>query len=88
MRLAALELGITVTAFVRLALRLGLRHLAMEKQSRRYVSDTFLFWRAIKRWAHVKLHATNHLTIPDIRRYLYSSFPPEMRWGMILQQAV
>lgn len=80
-RLAALELKITVSAFIRLALRFYLRYFAMEKQSRRYPNDAKLFWLGIKRWITITLHAVNELSLPDYRRYVHQSFPPEYRWG-------
>ncbi|GAB4434038.1 MAG: hypothetical protein OHK0011_17150 [Turneriella sp.] len=79
-RLAALELGVTVSAFIRLALRFYLRYFAMEKHSPRYPTDNLLFWRGIKRWAQIQQHARNHLTLPATRRYLYLSFPPTAWW--------
>lgn len=80
-RLASLELKITVSAFIRLALRFYLRYFAMEKHSRRYPTDAILFWKAIKRWIAITLYATNEFSLPDTRRYIYQSFPPDYRWG-------
>jgi hypothetical protein len=81
LRLAAIELGVTVSALIRLTLRLYLRHTAMEKQNQRHVSDAFLFWNAIKRWIKIPLFAYNDYSLPAERRYLYQSFPPKSRWG-------
>jgi hypothetical protein len=80
LRLAALELGISVSAFIRLALRIYLRYLAMDLRSGRAVSDALLFWKAIKRWFKIPTSATNHLSLPARRSYFYQSFPPEYRW--------
>ncbi len=81
LRLAALQLGISVSGLIRLALRFYLRYFAMEIHSRRYVSDACLFWKGIKRWISIPLIAINGLSVPDQRRFLFQSFPPELRWG-------
>jgi hypothetical protein len=47
-RVAAMDLGITMSAFVRLALELYLDMLAMEKQSKPYVTDAHLTENAIR----------------------------------------
>lgn len=80
-RIMALELGITVSAFIRLAVRLYLRFLAMEKQSRRYPDDKELFWRAIKIWLEVRFCPQVEDNSPLFLRHLPLSFPPEWRWG-------
>lgn len=77
LRLAALRLRISVSAFIRLALRLYLNSIAMENQSKRKVTDDMLYWLGIKRWCRIPLEAT---AIPIRRRYLFLSFPPEWRW--------
>jgi hypothetical protein len=81
LRLAAIEMGVTVSALIRLTLRLYLRRLAMEKHSKRHVSDAFLFWYAIKRWAKITLFACNDYALPAERQYVYQSFPAEWRWS-------
>lgn len=81
LRLAAIQLGISVSALVRIALRLYLRRLAVEVHSRRYVTDACLFWRGIKRWIAIPLTAANDLTLPTLRNFTFHSFPPELRWG-------
>jgi hypothetical protein len=49
LQLAAVELGISVSALIRITLRLYLRRLAAEIHSRRYITDACMFWRGIKR---------------------------------------
>ena len=77
LRLAALRLRISVSAFIRLALRMYLRRLAMENHSKRVVSEEALYWLGIKRWYQIPLTA---YTTPLSQRYLFLSFPPELRW--------
>jgi len=81
LRLAAIQLGISVAALFRIALKLYLRRLDMDIHSQRYVSDACLFWRGIKRWIAIPLTATNNLTLPTQRSFTFQSFPPEQRWG-------
>lgn len=80
-RIMALELGLTVSAFIRLALRMYLRLLAMEKHSKRYVDDQQLFWRAIKIWLQILFCPQTEDRCPLFLRHLPLSFPPEWRWG-------
>ena len=58
-RLAAMDLGITMTAFVRLAIELYLPALAMEKRSRRPINDTDLTSEGIRFTESVQIFATN-----------------------------
>jgi hypothetical protein len=81
LQLAAMELGISVSALIRIALRLYLRRLAAEIHSRRYITDACMFWRGIKRWIAIPLTALNDLTLPTLRSFSFYSFPPELRWG-------
>jgi len=81
LRLAAVELGISVSALIRLALRLYLRHIAMENQSKRQITSTDIFWKAIKRWIAIPLFSGNSFSLPAHRQYFYQSFPPEHRWS-------
>jgi hypothetical protein len=76
-----MELGISVSTLIRIALRLYLRHLAAEIHGRRYVSEACMFWRGIKRWIAIPLTALNDLTLPILRSFTFQSFPPELRWG-------
>jgi hypothetical protein len=58
-RLAAMELGLTLTAFVRLALELYLDVLAMEKRSQQLVTNTNLTWEGIRFTETIQIFATN-----------------------------
>ncbi len=83
-RMAAMRLGITVSAFIRLALKLYLRHFAAEfhsKQPRVQITREMIFWRGIKRWISIAVTAVNEFSIPSVRNYTFLSFPPEERWG-------
>lgn len=77
LRLAALRLRISVSAFIRLALRMYLQRLAMENHSKKAVSNELLYWLGIKRWYKIPLTV---LTAPLSQRFLFLSFPPEYRW--------
>lgn len=81
LRLAALQMGISVSAFIRLALRLYLSLLAMEFHSKGAQSWELVFWKGIKRWLAIPLTALNHLSLPTLRQFTFHSFPPELRWG-------
>jgi hypothetical protein len=81
LRLAAIELGISVSALIRLALRLYLQDLAMESRSRERVDYRVLFWKAIKHWVEIPLFAINQYGIPIYRRFFHQSFPPQWRWN-------
>jgi hypothetical protein len=85
LRLAAMRLGISVSALIRLALRLYLRHFDMEFHSKRYVTYAHLFWKAIKRWVAIPQYAFNSLAIPNQRIFHFQSVPPEWRWSYPLQ---
>jgi hypothetical protein len=58
-RLAAMELGLTLTAFVRLAIELYLDALAMEKRSQQLVTNTDLTWEGIRFTETIQIFATN-----------------------------
>jgi hypothetical protein len=58
-RLAAIELGLTLSAFIRLALELYLDALAMEKRSQRPVTDNDLTWEGIRFTETIQIFATN-----------------------------
>ncbi len=81
LRLAALQMGISVAAFIRLALRLNLARVAMEFHSKGSRLKELIFWKGIKRWVAIPLAAHNHLSIPTLRQFTFQSFPPEQRWG-------
>lgn len=80
-RMAALRLGVTVSAFIRLALCLYLRYFAMDFHSTRRVTAEMIFWKGIKRWIKIPLTAINEFSLPAVRSFLFLSFPPEDRWG-------
>lgn len=80
LRLAAMTLGITVSAFVRMALWLYLPRVAMEIRSRRTVSAAELFFLGTKRWLSIPMQALNRFGIPHLRQQLFSSFLPWQWW--------
>ncbi len=80
-RLAAMQLGVTVSCLVRLALRLFLTHFAMEKHNKRQPSDAALFWCGIKRACNLITVPQNYCGIFSSRHFYLQSFPPELRWG-------
>jgi hypothetical protein len=79
-RLAALDLGITLTAFVRLALALYLEHLAMEKRSRRLVTDERLKWEAIRFIEKIHIFATDREGYPLLRDLTCIGFALATYW--------
>ncbi len=86
-RIAALNLGINVSAFVRLALYLFLPRLALDNHSRRSVSARELLYLGIKRWQHVHHAALNNYNIPLYRRFTFSNFFPWQWWPPAFQIA-
>ena len=80
LRLAAMTLGITVSAFVRMALWLYLPRVAMEIRSKRSVSAIELFRLGTKRWIQIPMQALNHHGIPHLRQQLFSNFLPWHWW--------
>jgi hypothetical protein len=79
-RLAALDLGITLTAFVRLALALYLENLAMEKRSHRFVTDERLKWEAIRFIEKIHIFATDHSGYPLLRDMTCIGFALATYW--------
>jgi hypothetical protein len=63
-RVAAMDLGITMSAFVRLALELYLYLLAMEKHSRWYVTDAHLVENSIRLVQHMTIFAAKAGSFP------------------------
>jgi hypothetical protein len=57
-RVAAMDLGITLSAFVRLAVELYLHLLAMEKHSKWYVTDAHLVENSIRLVQHMTIFAS------------------------------
>lgn len=78
---AAMQLGISVTAFVRLALAMYLARLAMETHSSKAVTPAEFFQLGIKRWLQIPWRALNIARIPHIRQLLFNGFPPHLWWG-------
>ena len=81
LRMAALRLGLTVSAFLRLALHIYLPKLAAKSHDKEHISTAELFWRGIKRWKQIALTAVNHGSFPAIRQFTFSSFMPWEWWG-------
>ncbi len=81
LRLAAMQLGVTVSCLIRIALKIFLRHFDMEKHSHLDPSEVALFWRGIKRAIHLIPHHENNHGSFGKRSFILQSFPPEMRWG-------
>ncbi len=79
-RLAAMELGVTVSAFVRLALELYLDLLAMEKHSNRGITDGDLTCEAIRLIQTIEIFAENGGPYPFARILSCQRFEPESYW--------
>lgn len=79
-RLAAMTLGISVSAFVRLSLFLFLPRLALEIHSRKSVSAKELFLLGTKRWQQVHHAALNNFQTPHMRQFSFSNFFPWQWW--------
>lgn len=78
-RLAAMDLGVTLTMFVRLAIEMFLDALAMEKRSRRFVTRHRLKWEAIRFLEEIQISADNAGGFPHLRtlnclRYAFESY--------------
>lgn len=80
LRLAALTLGISVSAFIRICLWLYLPRIAMEIRSRKSVSSIELFLLGTKRWLCIPMQALNRCGIPHLRQQLFSNFLPWHWW--------
>ena len=79
-RLAALELGLTLTGFIRLAIELYLGTLAMENHSRRKITDQMLTAAAIRFTEKVQIFAANGGGWPFLRELSCQRFDPESYW--------
>jgi hypothetical protein len=79
-RLAAIELGLTLTAFVRLAIELYLRTLAMEKHSKNFVSGQDLKWEGIRLTQEIQIFAANVGGWPLLRDLSCIPFDMESYW--------
>ncbi len=80
-RIAALTLGISVTAFIRISLWLFLPRVAMENHSNRLISADELFRLGTKRWLKIPFQALNRFGIPHLRQQLFSNFLPWHWWA-------
>jgi hypothetical protein len=79
-RLAAIELGLTITAFVRLALELHLGTLAMEKHGMPIVSNARLTWEGIRLVESVQIFAVNASSRPFYRNLTCEYFDVDSYW--------
>ncbi len=79
-RLAAMELGLTITAFVRLAIELYLPMLAMEKHSQDLVTNDELTWEGIRVIESVQIFAVNAGSRPFYRNLSCIYFDVESYW--------
>ncbi|AFM12768.1 hypothetical protein Turpa_2122 [Turneriella parva DSM 21527] len=79
-RLAAMELGLTLTAFVRLALELYLDSLAMEKHSNGFVSNQKLTWEGIRFTEEIQIYAENGGGWPFLRSLHCFRFEIDSYW--------
>jgi len=81
-RLAAMDMGLTMTAFVRLAIELYLPMLgrAMENRSRRYASDHQLKTDGIRFVEKLQIFALNGAGWPLLREITCIPFEPESYW--------
>lgn len=79
-RLAAIELGLTLTAFIRLAIELYLQTLAMVNRNQRFVSNDHLTWEGIRFTESVQIFATNSGDWPAIRSLNFVCFEIDSYW--------
>ncbi|HRP69571.1 MAG TPA: hypothetical protein PLY93_08570 [Turneriella sp.] len=79
-RLAAMHLRITMSAFIRLSLELFLGHLAMEKQGYNFVTDEQLKWQAIRFIERYTPHTQNCFSRPDSIHFKWFNFALSSYW--------
>lgn len=79
-RLAAMELGLTISAFVRLALERYLPLLAMEKHSHWRVTDKDLTWDGIRLIENIQIFALNAGSRPALRDLSCIRFEIDSYW--------
>ncbi len=79
-RLAAIELGLTITGFVRLAIELYLPTLVMEKHNQRLVSNANLTWEGIRFIQDIQIFAVNGGSRPFYRNLSCLCFDPDSYW--------
>ena len=75
-----MDLGITMTAFVRLAIELYLPALAMEKRSPRPITDVDLTWEGIRFTETVQIFAVNSGPWPLARDLSCQRFDISSYW--------
>ena len=79
-RLAAMDMGMSITAFVRLAIELYLPSLAMEKRSKRFVSDRDLTAEGIRFIEVIQIFAENGGPFPILRTLHCTRYDLESYW--------
>ncbi|HRP68953.1 MAG TPA: hypothetical protein PLY93_05420 [Turneriella sp.] len=79
-RLAALRLKITMSAFIRLSLQLFLNRLAMENHSYRFITDETLKWQAIRFIEKSTTRTQNQLERPSSHRLKWFTFALSSFW--------
>lgn len=79
-RLAAMDLGLTMAAFIRLAIELYLPALAMEKRSNRVITDTDLTWEGIRFTETVQIFAVNGGPWPFARDMSCHRYAADSYW--------
>jgi len=79
-RVAAMDLGLTVAGFIRLALELYLDALAMEKHSNPIVTNEALTWEAIRLIEEIQIFAENTAIWPAQRLLNCFRFAFESYW--------
>ncbi len=79
-RLAAIELSLTLTAFIRLAIELYLPALAMENHGRRFISDSDLTWEGIRFIEEIQIFAVNGGSRPFYRTLSCMRFETDSYW--------
>ena len=80
LRLAAMQLNMTVSAFIRLALWRYLPRLAQENRSHRNLTGEQLFRLGTKRWMIISYSGLNHERSPAMRQFAFASFPAWFWW--------
>ncbi|MBN8222081.1 MAG: hypothetical protein J0L53_14245, partial [Spirochaetes bacterium] len=79
-RLASMELGLTMTAFVRLAIELYLPLLAMEKHGQWLVSQKDLTWEGIRFIEKIQIFGVNAASRPFYRNLTCLGFEADSYW--------
>jgi hypothetical protein len=79
-RVAAMDLGITMSAFIRLAVQLYLHLLAMEKHSKWYVTDAHLVENAIRLVQQMTIFASKVDPFPLLHELHYWRWEPDSYW--------